>query len=169
MLYEVITEFMAGVLSCNLSDITKIGNFMDECKRMALDVKGPDVNESIGKFAVNKKGELRFGLTGIKGVGAGAVDDIVREREKNGLYADIFNFAERVNLQSVNKKNWEGLALSGAFDNLGIPNRSQYFAPMGKGDETTYIEAMLRYGTKIQADKALNSNSLFDMLGDMGT
>jgi DNA polymerase III subunit alpha len=97
-------EFMAGVLSCNLSDITKITNFMEECKAMKMNVLGPDVNESFKKFTVNKIGALRFGMAGIKGVGEAAVEEIINEREKNGPYNDIFDFVQRVNLPPLTKR-----------------------------------------------------------------
>jgi DNA polymerase III subunit alpha len=158
-------EFMAGVLSRNLNDITKISTFMDECRRMGLVVKGPDVNQSIHKFTVNKKGEILFGMAGIKGVGANAVDDIISEREKNGPYKDIFDFAERVNLSSVSRKTWEALALSGGFDNLNIKTRAQFFASL-PNEDTTFIENLIRYGNKFQSDKQLMQNSLFGDFGD---
>lgn len=155
-------EFMAGVLSRNLSDITKITTFMEECRRMRLEVKGPDVNESFTKFMVNKQGVIRFGMVGVKGVGAGAVENIIEVREDGGPYKDIFDFAERVNLRAVSKKNWEALAKSGGFDSLNIEQRSQYFAAHGN-EETTFIENLIRYGNKIQIDKAQQANSLFGM------
>lgn len=141
-------EFMAGVMSRNLSDISKITNFMEECRNMGLDVKGPDVNESYNKFTVNKKGEIRFGMAAIKGVGESAVEAIVKERDKNGTFKDMYDFVERVNLQSVNKKNIEALAIAGAFDNFGY-KRSDYFGP--DTDGTTFIENIVRYGNKIKS------------------
>lgn len=155
-------EFMAGVLSRNLSDITKITTFMEECRRMRLAVKGPDVNESFTKFTVNKQGEIRFGMVGVKGVGAGAVENIIEVREEGGPYKDIFDFAERVNLRSVSKKNWEALAKSGGFDSMNIDQRSQFFAPVAN-EETSFIENLIRYGNKLQIDKAQQANSLFGM------
>ncbi|WP_016777248.1 DNA polymerase III subunit alpha [Anaerophaga thermohalophila] len=160
-------EFMSGVLSRNLNDITKITTFMDECRRMGLEVLGPDVNESFRKFTVNAEGAIRFGMAGIKGVGAGAVEEIIRKREEGGAFKDIFDFVERVNLQTVNKKNLEALAAAGAFDNLGEINRAQFFA-VSDGEEGTFIERLLRYGNRFQADKASNQVSLFgaaDMTG----
>lgn len=158
-------EFMAGVLSRNLSDISKITIFMEECSRMGLDVKGPDVNESYHKFTVNKSGALRFGLAGIKGVGEAAVENIIQERDKNGPYKDIYDFAERVNLRSVNKKNWEALVQAGALDNLGVSLRSHFFAHH-ESDPLNYIEHLLRYGQRVQLDKEANQNSLFDLFED---
>ncbi len=152
-------EFMAGVLSRNLNDITKITTLMEECERMQLDVLGPDVNESYSKFTVNKKGALRFGMAGVKGIGEAAVKEIINEREKNGPYKDIYDFTERVNLQTVNKKNFEALAYSGGFDGFGI-KRAQYFATV-KGKNITFIEELLHYGNLFQNDKAMASNSIF--------
>jgi DNA polymerase III subunit alpha len=107
---------MSAVLSRNISDIKKITFFMDECKRMGIMVLGPDVNESYSKFTVNKDGHIRFGLGAIKGIGENAVNKIIEERNENGPYTSIFNFVERVNLQSINKKGFEVLAISGGFD-----------------------------------------------------
>ncbi|WP_291858902.1 DNA polymerase III subunit alpha [Marinilabilia sp.] len=160
-------EFMSGVLSRNLSDITKITTFMDECRRMGLEVLGPDVNESFRKFTVNLQGAIRFGMAGIKGVGAGAVEEVIRKREEGGPFKGIFDFVERVNLQTVSKKNLEGLASSGAFDNLDDFNRAQYFA-ISDGEDGTFIERLLRYGNRYQIDKASSQVSLFgaaDMTG----
>jgi len=140
---------------------------MEECRRMELAVLGPDVNESFRKFTVNAEGAIRFGMAGIKGVGAGAVEEIIRKREDGGHYKDMFDFVERVNLQTVNKKNIEALAAAGAFDNLDEYNRAQFFA-ISDGEEGTFIERLLRYGNRYQADKASNQVSLFgaaDMTG----
>ncbi len=157
-------EFMAGVLSRNLNDITKITTFMEECKRMGLEVMGPDVNESYRKFTVNQKGEIRFGMAGVKGVGAGAVEEIIRVREEGGPFKDIFDFVERVNLQTVNKKNLEALAAAGGFDGFEGIHRAQMFAPL-PGEETSFIENLIRYGNLFQTDKASNANSLFGAVG----
>ena len=153
-------EFMAGVLSRNLNDITKITTFMEECRNMGLNVLGPDVNESYEKFTVNKKGAIRFGMAGIKGVGKGAVETIIKEREKNGPFKDIYDFVERLPLTTVNKKNLESLAYAGALDNLGIEHRAQLFAPLSN-EETSFIENLIRYGNKFQSDKANQQASLF--------
>ncbi len=151
-------EYMAAVLSRNFSDISKITIFMDECRRMALGVYGPDVNESFARFTVNKSGVIRFGMSAIKGVGQAAVDAIVSEREKSGNYKDIFDFVERVNLNAVNRRTLEALALAGAFDGFGL-KRSQYFA--ATGNDAVYIEQISRYGSKFQLDSQQNQNSLF--------
>lgn len=153
------SEYMAAVLSRNLSNITEITKFMDECKAMGIKVLGPDVNESMLKFSVNKEGDIRFGLAAIKGVGESAVNDILKERAKNGSFKDIFDFVERVNLSSCNKKNIESLALAGGFDNFQGIKREQFPAPNSKGD--VFLDALIRYGNKYQTDKAVASNSLF--------
>jgi len=153
------SEYMAAVLSNNLNNITEITKFMDECKAMGMNVLCPDVNESFLKFSVNKAGDLRFGLAAIKSVGQGAVMDIIEERTKNGPFRDIFDFVERVNLSSCNKKNIEALALSGAFDSLPGIHREQFFALNSKGEE--FLETLVRYGNKYQQDKATAMTSLF--------
>ncbi|MCD8042845.1 MAG: DNA polymerase III subunit alpha [Tannerellaceae bacterium] len=151
------SEYMAAVLSRSLSNITDITKFMDECKAMGIQVLGPDVNESILKFSVNKQGDIRFGLGAVKGVGESAVLNIIEERKK-GAFKDIFDFVERVSLTSCNKKNVESLALAGAFDNFGI-QREQFFTDTGKGE--TFLEVLMRYGNKYQMDKTTAANSLF--------
>jgi DNA polymerase-3 subunit alpha len=153
------SEFMAAVLSCNLANADKISIFMDESKHMGLPVLGPDVNESRSKFFVNKSGGLRFGLSAIKGVGAGAVSDIIKERDANGDFKSIFDFVERVNLQTINKKNLEALAMAGAFDSFSNSHRAQYFGDMGDG--SSFIEALIKYGNKIQSEKQSSMASLF--------
>lgn len=153
------SEFMAAVLSCNLTNADKISIFMDESKHMGLAVMGPDVNESRSNFFINKNGGLRFGLSAIKGVGAGAVADIIKERDANGDFNSIFNFVERVNLQTINKKNLEALAMAGAFDSFSNIYRSQYFGEMSDG--ITFIEALIKYGNRVQGDKQSSMASLF--------
>ncbi len=153
-------EFMAAVLSRNISDIKKITLFMDECRRLGISVLGPDINESDLKFTVNSKGNIRFGLGAIKGVGELAVQKIIEEREANGPFTDIYNFAERVNLHSANKRCIEALASSGAFDEFSEPNRHSFFATDEKGN--TFIENLIRYGSKVQADRQNNQALLFD-------
>ena len=152
------SEYMAAVLSRSLSNIVDITKFMDECKAMGIQVLGPDVNESILKFSVDKDKNIRFGLGAIKGVGESAVMNIIEERKKNGPYTNIFDFVERVNLTACNKKNIESLALAGAFDNMGI-QREQFFADNGKGEQ--FLEILVRYGNKYQTDKNTAVNSLF--------
>ena len=150
---------MAAVMSRSLSDITTITKLMDECKSMGIKVLGPDVNESNLKFTVNPEGNIRFGLGAVKGVGEGAVHSIMEEREKNGPYTGIFDFVQRVNLNSCNKKNLECLALAGGFDSFPELKREQYFAVNAKNE--VFIETLVRYGNRYQADKAAAVNSLF--------
>lgn len=152
-------EFMAAVLSRNLSNIDRIGMFMDECRHLGINVLGPDVNESYKKFTVNKKGEIRFGMAGVKGVGDGTVTDIINERNKKGDFKDLYDFTERVNLNSCNKKNWEALAYAGGFDSISGCNRSQFFIP--DKNELTYIENLIRYGNLIQNERNMSQQSLF--------
>jgi len=153
------SEFMAAVLSCNLTNADKISIFMDESKHMGLAVLGPDVNESRSKFFVNKSGGLRFGLSAIKGVGAGAVADIINERDAKGDFKSIFDFVERVNLQTINKKNLEALAMAGGFDSFENIHRAQYFGDTGDG--YSFIEALIKYGNRIQSDRQSSMASLF--------
>ena len=155
-------EFMAGNMSRCINDIGKITKLMSECQNMGIPCLGPDVNESQRKFSANKKGEVRFGLSAIKGMGDAAAINIIAEREKNGPYKDIFDFVQRVNLSAVNRKAFESLALSGGFDSFGI-KRESYFATNTKGD--TFIETLLRYGQVYQTEQSSMQNSLF---GDMG-
>ncbi|MDR0412670.1 MAG: DNA polymerase III subunit alpha, partial [Dysgonamonadaceae bacterium] len=157
-------EFLAANLTRNRDDIGEITKFMDECRAMGIKVLGPDVNESELNFTVNKKGYIRFGLGGIKGVGRGTVEAIVGEREKNGPFTSICDFVERVNLTACNKRNLEALSLSGAFDNFQELSREQFFAESAKGE--VFIETLIRYGNKYQLDKSSSMNSLF---GDLNS
>ncbi len=154
-------EFMAGILSCNLGNAEKIAIFMDECRQMGMEVLGPDVNESLSMFTVNEEGAVRFGMSGIKGAGQGAVENIIAERKANGKYKDIFDFAERVNLSAVNKKTWESLAYSGGFDNLDSFKREDYFSQDNVNDKTTFINKIINYGHQIKLDREESANSLF--------
>ncbi|NCB67395.1 MAG: DNA polymerase III subunit alpha [Bacteroidia bacterium] len=152
-------EFMAANLTRNRDDISEVGKFMDECKSLGINVLGPDVNESDLTFTVNKDGNIRFGLGGVKGVGEGAVLAIVDERNKNGRFKSVIDFIERVNLTACNKKTIESLALCGAFDGLGDIRREQFFVENSKGE--LVLESVIRYGNKFQADTAMSQNSLF--------
>ncbi len=156
-------EFMAAVLSNSLGNIEKITFFMDECKRMGIPLLVPDVNESSRSFAVNKKGQIRFGMGAIKGVGEAAVDAIVEERMRNGEYKDIFDFVSRINVRQVNKRSLESLAFAGAFDCFAEVKRSQYFAL--DGDGTSFIDKIVRYASKMAELKAAATQSLFGELG----
>ncbi len=157
-------EFMAGNMSRCFNDITKITKLMTECKAMGIHCLGPDVNESRRKFSVNKKGEIRFGLSAIKGMGDAAAINLIEEREKHGPYKDIFDFAQRVSLSAVNKKAFEVLALSGGFDSFGI-KREQYVGKNNKGE--SFIDLLVRYGQLYQVGKAQAVNSLFGGFDDV--
>ena len=156
-------EFMAAIMSRRRDQITEITKLMDECKTMGIDTLGPDVNESYQKFGVNKRGEIRFGLAAIKGIGDGVAQAIIDEREKNGLYKDIFDFVQRVNFGQVNRKAFESLALSGGFDSFGI-RREDFFAQNNKGE--TFIDTIMRYGQMYQQEKQEAQNSLFGGFDD---
>jgi len=161
------SEYMAAVLSRNLNNITEITKFMDECKSMKIQVLGPDVNESQYKFSVNKKGNIRFGLGAIKGVGDSAVQAIVKEREANGPYKGIFDFVERVNLSACGKKTIESLAISGAFDSFKEIHREDFTALNSKGE--IFLETLVRYGVKVQNDKMSQATSLFGSVAPIVT
>jgi DNA polymerase-3 subunit alpha len=156
-------EFMAAVLSRNLNDIKKITFFMDECKRMGLNVLVPDINESHARFTVNKNGDIRFGLAAIKGVGEAAVDHIIEERNKNGSFINIYNFVERINLTIVNKRCIEALAMAGGFDGFDDIRRHQFFT--NTENDTSFVESLIRYGNKMQND----GNSSPTLFGDIET
>jgi DNA polymerase-3 subunit alpha len=152
-------EYMASVLTHNLSNIDKVTFFMEEAKRMGIPVLGPDVNESHYQFAVNKKGEIRFGLGAVKGVGEGAVHAIVEEREKGGPFVSIFDLSRRINLKAANRKTFESLAYAGAFDSFSLSRSQYFFAENG----ATFLEKALRYGYNYQESKNSSQVSLFDM------
>jgi DNA polymerase III subunit alpha len=152
-------EYMAAVLN-NAGSIEKITFFMEECKRMGIKVLGPDINESQKGFAVNDKGEIRFGLGGLKGVGEAAVDGIIEERKKKGKFTSIFDLIKRINQRTVNKKSLESLAYSGAFDGLGQFHRAQYFHS-ANDDMGTGLERIIRFGNAYQNYSANSTNTLF--------
>ena len=151
-------EFMAGNMSRCLNDIGKITKLMSECQAMGIKCLGPDVNESRHKFSANKKGEVRFGLAAVKGMGDSAAQAIIEERDKNGPYKDIYDFAQRVNLSAVNRKAFESLALSGGFDSFGI-KREQYFGVTTRGE--MFLDTLVRYGQLYQMEMLQARNSLF--------
>ena len=157
-------EYMASVLSNNMRDIKNVTFFMAECKRMKLQVLGPDVNESYYKFSVNKNNEIRFGMGAIKGVGASAVKAIVSERKNNGNYRSVFDFTQRVDLRAANKKAIDSLAAAGAFDSFGI-FRSQYFHD--NGDGVSFIEKIIKHGNKFQENVNSAQVSLFTDSADL--
>ena len=151
-------EFMAAIMTRRRDQITETAKLMDECKQMGIATLGPDVNESYLKFGVNQKGEIRFGLAAIKGMGDGAALAIIDERQKNGPFKDIFDFAQRVPTTSINRKAYESLALSGGFDSFGI-RREAFFAENSKGE--VFLDTLVRYGQMYQQAKAEAQNSLF--------
>ncbi len=153
------SEYMAAVLN-HAGSIEKITFFMEECKRMGLKVLGPDINESLQSFAVNSKGEIRIGLGGLKGVGEAAVESIIEEREKNGIYNSIFDLIKRVNQRTVNKKSLESLAMSGTFDCFPEMHRAQFFY-MPEGDASNGLEKIVRFGNIWQNQSTSSQNTLF--------
>lgn len=157
-------EFMAANLTRNKDDISEIGKLMDECKYLKMEVLGPDVNESDLTFTVNKDGNIRFGLGGIKNVGDGAVEAIIQERKANGKFKGIFDFVERVNMTTCNRKAIESLVYAGAFDAFPDIKREQFFAINSK--EEVVLDSMIRYGNLYQQDSLFNQNSLFGALED---
>jgi DNA polymerase III subunit alpha len=152
-------EFMASVLTHNKSDISKLNFFLRECKRNQIPVLGPDINESQVNFTVNPDGQIRFGLTALKGVGEGPVEEIIQSREKNGQYESVFDLVKRVNLRTVNKKCMESLVLGGAFDSFPGMHRAQFFAPTER--HNTFLEEILRYGNAFQDLEKQSQHSLF--------
>jgi len=151
-------EYMAAVLSNNMNDIKQVSFFMEECKRMGLQVLGPDVNESYYKFTVNENYAVRFGIGAVKGVGMGAVQTIVENR-KDGNYKSIFDLGKRIDLRAANKKAFENLALAGGFDCFADTHRAQYFHH--DGDGITFLEKAIRYGAKFQENENSSQVSLF--------
>ncbi|CAG0969702.1 MAG: DNA polymerase III subunit alpha [Bacteroidetes bacterium] len=158
-------EYMASILTHNLSNIDKVSFFMEECNRMGIAVLGPDINESKYHFSVNQSGEIRFGLGAIKGVGEAAVIAIVEEREKKGKYISLFDLCTRVNLRSVNKKTFESLAYAGAFDSLCEAHRAQFFFIDPK-EGTNLLEKAIRYGNTFQDSMNSSQQSLFGEVDD---
>ncbi len=152
-------QYMAATLSRNISRIDEITKLMDECKAMGIQVLGPDINESNLKFSVNKKGDIRFGLGAVKGIGEGAVKAMVDERNANGPFKSAIDFVQRVNLNTCNKKVIDSMVLSGCFDSIENGKREPFFEVNNKKE--TYIEELIRYGTKFQLDKAAAAHSLF--------
>ena len=152
-------EYMAAVLTNANGQINKITFFMEECRKQGIPVLGPDINESQTNFTVNKRGEIRFGFSGIKGLGEAAIDNIVSERKTNGPFQDIYEFIQRVNLRTVNKKTLESLVWAGALDTFEAIDRSQYFLANDKN--ITFIEALIRYGNVCKEATANKTATLF--------
>ena len=156
------SEYMAAVLSRNLSNVEQLTIYMNECKRMGISVLGPDVNESRRTFSSNAAGDVRFGLGAVKGVGEAAVDSIIAEREANGRFKDIYDLVERVNFSLVNRKCLENLAYAGAFDSIVDFPRSKFFAADARdANSMTFIEQLMRYGQRYQTEQNNAQQSLF--------
>lgn len=153
------SQYMAGVMSRSLADISTIAKLMDECKTMGIRTLSPDINESYLKFSVNHRGDIRFGMGAVKGVGEGAVMQIIDERNKNGAFKSIYDLVERINLTTCNKKSLESLALAGAFDSFGSVTREQFVTPDDNGQ--TFLDLLIKYGNRYQNDKAESTFSLF--------
>ncbi|MBO7609775.1 MAG: DNA polymerase III subunit alpha [Muribaculaceae bacterium] len=153
------SEYMAAVLSRNLNDVDKLSKFMDECKAMGIEVKGPDINESFKTFSANKQGDIRFGLGGIKGVGNNTVDAIIEEREKNGPFKDIYDVVERINLSACNRRALESFALSGTFDSLPGITREAFFEKNLRDEP--FSDVLMRFGQRFQSGQSEMQNSLF--------
>ena len=156
------SEFMAALLSRNLSDIKTVTLYMNECKRMGIRVLGPDINESMLNFSSNKAGDIRFGLAAVKGVGEAAVQSIVEERKQNGRFKDIYNFMERVNFSVVNRKCLENMAYAGAFDSITGFHRCKFFGSDARdANATPFLDLLVRYGQRYQSEKNNAQQSLF--------
>ncbi|MCF0058721.1 DNA polymerase III subunit alpha [Dyadobacter sp. CY356] len=158
-------EYLSAVLTSSLGNIEKITFFMEECKSQGITVLGPDINESDRQFNATSRGEIRFGLAGVKGSGDAAVESIIEERDTNGQFKDIFDFITRVNLRTVNKKTLESLAYAGGFDCFEDYHRAQYFTSEPGGDVGTFIERLIRYANNYHAEKASAQSSLFGAFG----
>ena len=156
------SEFMAALLSRNLADIKQLTLYMNECKRMGIRVLGPDINESMRTFSANLQGDVRFGLAAVKGVGEAAVDSLIAERRENGRFKDIYDLMERVNFTVVNRKCFENLAYAGAFDSITGFHRGKFFgADLRDANSMSFIELLIRYGQRYQAEKNNAQQSLF--------
>ena len=156
------SEYMAAVLSRNLTNIEQLTLYMNECKRMGISVMGPDINESMRTFSSNAAGDVRFGLAAVKGVGAAAVESIIAERKANGPFKDIYDFVERVNYSLVNRKCLENLAYAGAFDSISDFARCKYFGvDLRDSSGITFIEQLMRYGQRFQPEQNNAQQSLF--------
>ena len=156
------SEYMAAVLSRNLTNIEQLTLYMNECKRMGISVMGPDINESMRTFSSNAAGDVRFGLAAVKGVGAAAVESIIAERKANGPFKDIYDFIERVNYSLVNRKCLENLAYAGAFDSISDFSRCKFFGVDARdANGITFIEQLMRYGQRFQTEQNNAQQSLF--------
>ena len=160
------SEYMAALLSANLGNIDKLELYMKECNRMGISVLSPDINESQMRFSANDKGDIRFGLAAIKGVGEAAVASIIAEREKNGPYKNIYDFAERCNYVAINRKCFENIAMAGGFDSIVDFSRGKFMAIADEKEGSNFVDALVRYGARIQSERNNAQQSLFG--GDSG-
>ena len=160
-------EFFAANMSCNLNDMEEITKIMDDCRRFKILVLGPDINESFTRFTVNKDGNIRFGLAGIKGVGSNVIDFIIADRQKNGPFLDIFDFLERIPGNAMNRKVLENLAYAGAFDSFKSIARPQYFQKVAKDRDDSFLDELLKYAYKVQNDTISQGASLFGEIEEM--
>ena len=158
---------MAALLSCDMNNTDKVVAYINECRDNEIEVLPPDINESLKLFSVNEVGEIRFGLSAIKGVGSAVVEALIKERKENGPFETLFDLTIRMPAQSINRKTMESLAYAGAFDCFGI-NRYQFFLNGSERDESTVLERALHYGRKVQAERNSNQVSLFGDLGGNG-
>ena len=158
-------QYMAAVMSRSLANISDIRKLMDECKALGINTLGPDVNESRLKFSVNRNGDIRFGMGGIKGVGENGVVELVKERERGGEYTSVFNFFERINLTACNRKSIESLIVSGAMDCFKELPREAYFTPVSNRGNEVFLDVLMRYGQKYQLDKQQAATTLFGAMG----
>ncbi len=154
-------EYMSSVLTHNLSDIKHITTYTEECKKLKLEVLGPNINESDMNFMVNRKGEILFGLAAIKGVGAAAAEELIREREENGAFKSPFDFIQRVNLRAINRKCIESLIKAGAFDCFPNIHRAQYFNSVDGHENSMFLDKLIRFGTKFKENEMSSQASLF--------
>lgn len=158
------SEYMAAVMTSSLSDITRVTELMEDCRKNNIEILLPSVNESDLNFSVNQEGKIRFGLAAIKGMGEAAASAIISEREKNGPYTDVFDFLERVDMRSLNRKNVEVLVKSGALDEFPSMHRAQYFYKENENDSTpTFVERLVRWASKKQESANSSQMSIFDM------
>lgn len=155
------SEYMAALLSRNLNDTKTLTDYMGECKRMGIKVLGPDINESLQKFSSDKAGDVRFGLAAIKGVGEAAATAIIKEREKNGRFKDIYDFMERINFSVINRKCLESIAYAGGFDSIINFSRCKFFAPDARDASASLLDVLMRYGQRMQAERNNAQQSLF--------
>lgn len=157
-------EYMAAVMTSSQNDIKRVTELMDDCRKNGIEILAPSVNESEKDFSVNSQGQIRFGLQAISGMGEAAADAIISEREKNGQFVDIFDFLERVEIRSLNRKNMEVMVKAGAFDGIGDMHRAQFFYKENNAEGTpTFIEKLMRWATRNRENAESAQMSIFDM------